>query len=505
MANRDDLLIIRAARAGEAAAQLTLGKRYLFGGTGLPKSLATALYWLDRAAQQDEADAWLLIGRHVPFETVRQSADPAKLTVWYERAFEAGVAQAGLVLAKLVLEQADGAVSEAMRNKALRALHVAAHAGIADAQWLLAQSIGHGKSDTASNWPADNALSAASDSEAMREWATRAARSGVIDAQYALAGHAWASNDRAGFLRWALPLARQLIHVRGTSGAQASWRDISLVSRCAHVLLSGADDDPAEVGRFLEFAAQAGDRNAQFSLGLWLAHMDEDGNRVTAIPGLANYKRAIHWLLLAAEQGMPAAWFALSRIYQKPGCSKRDQAEARHCLDIAAQAGHGGAQYELGLAAWRGRREQESNDVLAAFWLHKAAAQGIAEAGALLETVVPRAIPAAWAQELLQRLSRDTINAQPLLVARLELAAAFGLSQTEALLIDPKNADRGHCLVVDVKALHPHSKRRLIRVETASERRLLERIVGLFNQVDCGPNGPEGNYRQRLYRLRTLA
>jgi hypothetical protein len=26
----------------------------------------------------------------------------------------------------------------------------------------------------------------------------------------------------------------------------------------------------------------------------------------------------------------------------------------------------------------------------------------------------------------------------------------------------------------------------------------------LFENVDCGPGGPEGNYRQRLYRLRTL-
>jgi hypothetical protein len=28
--------------------------------------------------------------------------------------------------------------------------------------------------------------------------------------------------------------------------------------------------------------------------------------------------------------------------------------------------------------------------------------------------------------------------------------------------------------------------------------------VRLFDAVDCGPAGPEGNYRQRLYRLRTL-
>ena len=34
MANREDLAIIRAARAGDAQAQLNLGQRYLFGGNG---------------------------------------------------------------------------------------------------------------------------------------------------------------------------------------------------------------------------------------------------------------------------------------------------------------------------------------------------------------------------------------------------------------------------------------------------------------------------------------
>jgi integrase len=92
----------------------------------------------------------------------------------------------------------------------------------------------------------------------------------------------------------------------------------------------------------------------------------------------------------------------------------------------------------------------------------------------------------------------------PLLAARLELALAFGLSRAEALLLDVRNADRGHCLVVDIRASYGRSRRRLVPVETAQERQLLDRIVRLFENVDCGPAGPEGNYRQRLYRLRTL-
>lgn len=388
MANREELQIIRAARAGEAAAQLELGQRYLFGGAGLPKSLPTALYWLDRSARQDEQDAWMLIGRYVPFETVQQVSQPGKLYVWYERAFDAGVVQAGLVLVKLVLSQPAGAVSDAMRNKALRALQAAAHAGIAEAQWMLAQSIGHSSGDFLTTWP-------------------------------------------------------------GRSNAE--------------------------------------------------------GRRLAGVPGAANYKRAVRWLSLAAEQGLPVAWHALSKILLKPECAQRSPVDARRCLELAAQAGHGPAQLELGAAIWRARREHESGDVLAVGWLRKAQAQGIEAASQMLERIAACARPALWAQTILARLSRDTIEHNPLLIARLELAACFGLSRTETLMIDLVAADRGHCLVVDLRNRHPHCKRRLILVRTAEERCTLERVTALFERVERGAKGSEGDYRQRLYRLKSLA
>jgi uncharacterized protein len=497
MANREELLIIRAARAGQASAQLTLGQRYLFGGTGLPKNFATALYWLDRAAQQNEQDAWLLIGRHVPFETVQQTVHPTNLYVWYERAFDAGIAQAGLVLAKLVLGQADGAVSDEVRKKALYALQVAAHAGIADAQWMLAQSLARADLDAMSSWPS----AAVADNEAMLQWATRAARSGVPEAQYALADHAWASEDRHAFLRWALPLARAIAEQKGP----LQERELSLVMRCANVLVASPDADAGEVAHLLEFAAQAGNREAQFSLGLWLAHMDAHGKRNAAISGVANYKKAIRWLRLSAEQGSADAMFALSRIYQKPEYSQRNVADAQHYLELAARAGHGMAQFELGNAAWRARLEFDTNDVRAVWWLQQAQAKGVAEAGQLLVKVASPAVPAAWAKAALQRVTREVRDMQPRLAARIEAAAIFGLTRTEALLIDLKAADHGHCLVVDVRAQHPHSKRRLILVSNATERQALDRILVPFEQTGNGANDAEGNYRQRAYRLKLLA
>jgi hypothetical protein len=58
--------------------------------------------------------------------------------------------------------------------------------------------------------------------------------------------------------------------------------------------------------------------------------------------------------------------------------------------------------------------------------------------------------------------------------------------------------------VIDIRASYGRSKRRLVLVETGEERQALDRIVRVFDSLDCGPNGPEGNYRQRLYRLRTV-
>jgi TPR repeat protein len=502
MANRSELSLIRAARAGQAAAQLMLGRRYLFGGAGLPKNLATALYWLDRAAHQDEKDAWLLIGSHVPFETVQQTMQPSKLYVWYERAFDAGIAQAGLVLARLVLEQVPGAVNESMRNKALRALQAAAHAGIAEAQWMLARHIGDAEATKALR-PGPPPTLPNLDNEAMLEWATRAAQSGIVEARYALADHAWASADRPAFLKWALPLARSLVNAAGI----LIERDAGLVARCAHALYTDGAGAATEAVQLWEHAAHAGDRGARFSLGLHYARMDANGRRTERIAGVANYKKAMRWLSLAGEQGVIDAWYVLSKIYLKPECSQRSVADAQRYLERAAQAGHGIAQLEFGTMIWRTRRDHPGNDLRALYWLQKALAQGVAEAATLIEKIAARAAPAPWARAALQSLTHEARDAYPLLSARIELAARFGLSRTEALLIEPTDAICGDCLVVDIHTHHaqrPHGSRRLILVRDAEEREALDRIARLFEGIEPGPDGPEGNYRRRLYRLKTL-
>jgi TPR repeat protein len=469
MANREELGIIRAARAGQAEAQLALGRLYLFGSAGLPLSLPTALHWLERAARQGSADACALIGAHIPFELARRSAVP--LAPYYQRASDAGIDQAALVLAQLVL--GDGAD--------------AAGAGLADAHALLARRRLAG--DQEIKMPVDKEQGA----------------SAQVRQQFAMLDAAWMAGQHQLYLQAALPLARALALADENAGKAAllAPADVKLLSRCARALAGAASADEHELRRFRELAAAGQDRHAQMALGLWCARMQADGTRTAVGAGSANFKKAIRWLTLAGEQGLAEAWYALSRIYIKPEFSQRNVLDAHRYLERAAEMGYRDAQLECGHSAWRARRENETNDVRAVYWLQKAAAGGCPEAAATLRKIVPRGSDGAFSATaaLAARADRD---GYPLLSARLELAALFQLSRAEALLIDVRSADHGHCLVVDIRASYGRSKRRLVLVDTVQQRHALDRIVRLFDNVDCGPGGPEGNYRQRLYRLKTL-
>jgi TPR repeat protein len=528
MANREELAIIRGARSGRTEAQLELGKRYLFGSAGLPRSLPTALHWLDRAARQGCAESCELIGSHIPFELARTHGTP--LAPWYERAYDNGNVRAGLVLAQLLLEDG-GAAPDPASEKALRALEDAAQAGFAEAQWLLARrpaaAAAPAKAGAADAGAGANAANSArrggipggnggqplerrvASVPGAQPWLRRAADNGLAEAQFALLEQSWTGGAGRDYLERALPLARALVQSAGSKrGQRLAPGEVTLLSRTARLLSEGGGAAPAatadELHAFWELAAAEHDRHAQLAIGLWYARMQVDGTRTGAGSGAANFKKAIRWLLLAGEQGLAQAWYALSRIYLKPEFSQRNVGDAQRYLERAADMGYEVAQLECGNNAWRARRENESNDVRAVFWLQQAAAQGNAEALAALHKIAPRPTDEAHLETGALLGCVGDLSPYPLLAARLELAALFGLTRAETLLLDVPAADQGHCLVIDIRASYGRSKRRLVMVETAQERQALDRIVRLFEDVDCGPGGPEGNYRQRLYRLRTL-
>jgi len=511
MANREELALIRGARAGRAGPQLELGKRYLFGSAGLPKSLPTALHWLDRAAQQGCTASCELIGAHIPFEVAAQSQRPVAL--WFERAYDAGVVRAGIVLAQLTLSGQGGqGGAPARQAKALAALDGAARAGIPEAQWLLSEHRSGAAGAMADIAGASLQRAAPAGLPAQpgaAHWPGRTAAGGVAPAQFAPLDRAWEAGQWSVFLERAVPLARALLLASEAAckGPEAlSPPEVVLLSRCAQALSAtvgqglvyGVDD--TELRRIWETAAAAQDRHAQLAVGLWHARMQIDGTRICAGAGSANFKKAIRWLTLAGEQGMAEAWYALSRIYIKPEFSQRNVLDAQRYLERAAEMGYRDAQLECGNGAWRSRRENESNDVRAVYWLQKAAAQGCGQAAAALARIAPR-LPGTVAGGMAGAVLRVT---HPLLAARLELAAVFGLSRAEALLLDVRSADHGHCLVVDIRGSYGRSKRRLIAIDGDAERAALDRIARLFDGIESGPGGPEGNYRQRLYRLKTV-
>ena len=504
MANREELGLIRGARGGRPDAQLELGRLYLHGSAGLPKSLPTALHWLERAAQQGSDQACELIGAHIPVELALQSARP--LVQWYERAYDAGVVRAGMVLAQLTLEQPAGqGYDQVRRDKAMRALEAAARAGVPDAQWLYARYQGGGAprplAEVCSAAPASSERA-----QAAERWRRRAADNGVPQARVSLLDSLWEAGDFLAFLERALPLARQLVQAEnGLAVACLAPADVVLLSRCARAgaATPGGGASVTELHNFCEIAAAEHDPHAQMAVGLWHARMQADGKRITVGAGSANFKKAIRWLALAGEQGLAEAWYALSRIYIKPEFSQRNVADSQVYLERAAEMGYRDAQLECGNNAWRARRENESNDVRAVYWLQKAGAQGCNKAAAALQKIAPRSSDAAFAA-VVAHAPAQLASAHPLLAARLRLAALFGLSRAEALLLDVRSADQGHCLVVDIRASYGRSKRRLIAVGSVQERRALDEIAQLFAGTDCGPGGAEGNYRQRLYRLKTV-
>ena len=470
MANREILGLIKGARAGDVVCQLALGRVYLFG-QGVPKSVPTALHWLARAAQEGSEEACLLIGTHVPFELAQAAA--RALIPYYEQAFDAGLAQAGLVLAQLVLTDA-ASHGEAVRAKARLGLEAAARAGLPDALWLLSRQDG------------EQARPEQRGSEAWLE-------------------QAWQTGDQAGFLTYAMPLARELLQRQAVNGARTivlTPQQVLLLSRCARAL---APTGGTESWQCCELAAHGGDRASQLELGLGYARMDAHGRRLAARNGAANFKRAVRWLTQAGEQGLAEAWFVLSRIYTKPEFSQRNVVEAHCCLERAADLGHGPAQLECGMHAWRNRREGVNSDVRAAYWLLQAQSQGSCEAEAVLAKIAPCGEPGDWGQFAgahSAALKRELDQSQPLLAARLALARCFHLTRAEALLLDVHAADQGHCLLIDISATHGRGKRRLALIRSAQERQLLDQVLRLFERVDCSVDGPEGNYRQRLYRLK---
>ena len=113
-------------------------------------------------------------------------------------------------------------------------------------------------------------------------------------------------------------------------------------------------------------AAEQGDANAQFNLGL----MYGTGRGVRP-----DDAEAVRWYRLAADQGHAIAQNSLGVMYSSGRGVAQDDAEAVRWYRLAAEQGNAGAQGNLGLMYGTGRGVPQ-DDVEAVRWFHLAADQG---------------------------------------------------------------------------------------------------------------------------------
>ena len=98
--------------------------------------------------------------------------------------------------------------------------------------------------------------------------------------------------------------------------------------------------DYAQAVAFMETAAEQGDADAQYNLGIAYAN---------GVGTNRDYVASIKWFRRAADQGAAPAQFNLGVIYQRGLGVPQDYVESAKWYLLAAQAGEPRAQFEIGL------------------------------------------------------------------------------------------------------------------------------------------------------------
>ena len=480
MASKSVLPLIRQARAGDATSQFELGKLYLDGGQGLGTNQDCALLWLDRAAAQGHTAAWRLIGQRVSTRLADHAQNPKNLIRWYELAANDGCASAQTKLAQLLLssQYASGAPNPA--EAAMQLLRSGAAKGNATARLELGVCLLRQRADGSAN--SDEAV----------ECLEQAYAAGKAAAARHLADYYWrVGNAELAYLWYSRCIDLQ---------------DVELCYRFG--MLRALLGEPG--GKFLERAAAARHPLACEELGLRYAigWCQDSGGELNS----RNFKKSVRWLERAASLGSAKACFFLALLYDHRHCSFRSHGKAREWLFEAARRGHCEAQYRAGvkllrdLTYARAPDPQETGledpDVAAIRFLVEAKRQGHVQAASVLDAAACRApqlteVQAAqWAQAI---ASMTPISAP--LAMRLELACVFGLRVCEMIMIDPVQAYRGDCFVIDLRNTGVRLRRRIVLIEHPAQRDAADKATSLFRRSTPLPEDLHGGYESRYQKL----
>ena len=301
-------LALAAAAAGDVEAATLAG--YLHAaGIGGPVDMAVALAHYAPAADAGNIEAalgyaTLLAGGHVG------PADAAAARPWFEKAAAAGNITARTSLAVDLVRGLGGPADPARARDLLEA---AAASGHAPASRLLGLLLLEG-----------DAL--ARDPAAGERHLRVAAARGDLEATHRLAEH----------VRTSAPGEARSLHRRA-----AEKHHIGSMRRLADMLRrgEGGERDLADAAHWLEAAADRGDRDAQFTLGV--AHAVGDGVPFDLV-------RAAEWSQRAAEAGHPAAKVNIGRFQMQGTGTTRDPASALRWLSSALDDGEPAAVVALG-------------------------------------------------------------------------------------------------------------------------------------------------------------
>lgn len=470
MATRNAQALIRAARSGDAASRLALGRLYLSGGEGLAASPRAAFHWLAMAMDDGCAESALEISARIPPAAAPDLAAYARAC---RKAAGIGSAAAWRSLGELHLQ---GRGMPADPEAALAAFRKAAEAGDEAAAGRLGMVL------------ADRP----DGEEEARLWLERAAGNGDAGAGRRLGELLWRAGDPA-----ALPWMR----------AAAGAGDMESACRLGEMLCGLEGEAGPEGVAWLERAARKGHARALWLYGRLhaLGIGRQQGVKKPAGLPFCSRKTAARLLERAAEAGIGEAWWDLSRLYSRPDFTGRDLVRARQCLEKAAWAGVPAAQLALGerLAAHKGDLKSMLE---AGRWLSYALQAGETGAAPLLEMLAGAAPPRDTELERRQEAALAEIeDAHPAVAARLRLAARFDLDLREALFLDPDAADQGWCLLADVGKHFTYKPWRLVRIENEAQRKALSRLCSVFaSRKDAATDIAAGSMRDRKRKVESL-
>jgi TPR repeat protein len=140
----------------------------------------------------------------------------------------------------------------------------------------------------------------------------------------------------------------------------------------------GVKRDPVAAANWYRFAAEQGYELAQLHLGLMLNTGDTAFERDDA--------DAARWFLKAAEQGLADAQFNLALMHYNAEGIEQDDRAAFRWFEAAARQGHAKAQFNLGALYANGHGVEKDNIEAYKWWL-LAVMQGDFNANENIETI----------------------------------------------------------------------------------------------------------------------